>query len=193
MSHGTTVPAKLDNKSSEELKNIFLASSFETFDDGSSLDATVLMMDFSYLKAMGKTYKKSPQEIKTMASKLQFSATIDYSTSYIFTGSDQAGALEIKNWQIMLTDSEGNARMPFKVQFNSPLLQKKAKATLHNVLPVEGGFAAGNVEATMHYDYSYSGHFAFYYEVPENCSWIEIKFTQPRTGHWVSVMWEIEN
>ena len=39
--------------------------------------------------------------------------------------------------------------------------------------------------------YILKGHVIFDYQVPEGCTWVDLEFAPPQTGHSVSVRWEI--
>jgi hypothetical protein len=43
------------------------------------------------------------------------------------------------------------------------------------------------------YTYSFEGHLIFNYQIPEHCSWVEIKLKVPQTGDWVVARWRIKN
>jgi hypothetical protein len=186
VSRGTTVPTDLQVMSDEQLFEYFKVKTEKGYKDGSSLTASVVMVDMAYLKASGQTLEATPEEMETLSSLKRFEIHIEYRTpNILFEGKGEAEGegMAIDKWTVTLIDSTGTKLTPEDVNVEPPIMQKESSN------PEESFDSTSKLILT----YILKGNLIFDYQIPEGCKWLEVVFVPPQTGHEVATRWILLN
>ncbi len=182
VSRGITVPMQLQHMTGDELHEYFMSTGQKAYTDGSVLEASVVMVDLSYLKSTGQLLEATGEEMQALGKLKRFEVQLEYETRTVFAGATETEGIAFEKWAVTLRDSAGTVIEPTTESFDAPLVQKAA------ITPEE---AFSDEPAQLVMTYILRGHLIFDYQVPEECSWVELEFAPPQTGHNVSVRWEI--
>jgi hypothetical protein len=185
VSRGTSVPLELQRMSGDQLMDYFKAKGLKGYKDGSRLEASVMMVDLSYLKATGQTLESSQEEMEALATRKRFEVHVEYTTQNVFPGKDEVEGIAIDKWTVTLRDSTGTELTSSSRNFDPPLVQKQATAPEPVLTEKE--------TSKLIMTYILKGNLIFEYQVPEGCRWVEMQFVPPLTGHEVDVRWHVRN
>jgi hypothetical protein len=185
VSRGSSVPLELQRMSGDQLHEYFKARGDTGYNDGSAIEASVVMVDLAYLKATGQTMEASEDEMAVLTSQKRFEAHIEYSTHNLFPGETEQEGIAFEKWTVLLHDSKGNELEPSSANFEPPLVQKAATQPEPVLLDEEA--------SKLLLTYILKGNLIFDYQVPEGCKWVELTFEPPQTGHKTKVRWTIGN
>jgi hypothetical protein len=185
VSRGTTVPQRLQVMGADQLFEYFKVRTEKGYKDGSSLVASVVMVDMAYLKASGQTLEATPEEKEALARQKRFEVHLEYRTPMIVGGdvTDEASGMSMDRWSVQLADSRGTSIEPVERSFEPPLLKKEATD------PEDSFESTSKLILT----YILKGNLIFEYRIPEGCKWVELRFSPPQTGHGVTTRWNIAN
>lgn len=185
VSRGTSVPQELQVMSEDQLFEYYKVKEEKGYKDGSSLMASVVMVDMAYLKATGQTLEASEEEMDALSRLKRFEVHLEYRTPNILPaeGENEAAGMAFEKWNVSLRDSTGAQVSPESKSFDPPVLQKQATD------PDEAFDNTSRLILT----YILKGQLIFEYQIPEGCKWVEIEFAPPQTGHIVATRWTIIN
>ncbi len=182
VSRGTTVPQDLQVMSEDQLLEYFKVKIEKGYKDGSSLTASVVMVDMAYLKATGQTMEATDLEMDALTKLKRFDVHMVYRTPMIVPTEGAAENMAMDLWSVTLRDSTGKTVSPQELNFETPLMEKEATS------PEDF-----DIKSKLVLTYILKGNLIFEYQIPEGCKWVEIEFAPPQTGHRIVTRWVVLN